>query len=188
MTVTIGIYHSHGRCVKCERMEEMARSVAASFPGQVEIVLTPIDQAPPQLGVIMPPTMAVDGRLLSVGRLPNKQELARTVADALGGREPQAADEPEASAFGHGRALAEGDRVYICAEDFADDQGCEPMLLFWYVDEGDTISEGQELAEVESAKAVFVIESPIDGVFEQALVEPGQSIEPGQRLARLAPE
>ncbi|MGC9317814.1 MAG: biotin/lipoyl-containing protein [Armatimonadota bacterium] len=185
MAVTISIYHAPRRCAKCERMEEMAREVAASFPGRVEIVLTPVDEAPAELGVIMPPSMAVEGQLVAVGRLPNKQDVAATVAEALGGEQPTGAAGPGGSAFGHGRAVVEGERVYVCAEDFSDRSGCQPMLLFWYVDEGDAVEEGQELAEVESAKAVFVIESPSDGVLEEILVTEGQTIEPNQRLAAL---
>jgi biotin carboxyl carrier protein len=187
MTVTIYIYHSAGRCVKCRRMEEIAREVSESFPGRVEVVLQPIDQAPPELGVVMPPTMAVEDTPVAVGRMPNKQDVADHVAELLGSRDEAVAPETEASEFGQGRAVVEGDRVFVCAEDFTGDEGCEPMLLFWYAEEGEAVTEGQELAEIESAKAVFVLQSPAAGVLEQVLVEAGGTIEPNQRLAVLRP-
>jgi biotin carboxyl carrier protein len=186
MAVTISIYHAPGRCVKCERMEEIAGSVADSFPGRVEIALTPIDEAPPELGVIMPPTMTVDGRLVAVGRLPNKQDVAGTVAELLSEDEPEATSAGEGSAFAHGQMVIDDGRIFICAGDFEEEPGCEPMLLFWYVDEGDAVTEGQELAEVESAKAVYVIESPIDATVESILVGAGGTIQPAQRLAELS--
>ncbi len=50
------------------------------FPGQVEIALRPIDDAPTELAVLMPPATAVDDQLMAVGGLPNKQQVAATVA------------------------------------------------------------------------------------------------------------
>ncbi|PIX46515.1 MAG: branched-chain alpha-keto acid dehydrogenase subunit E2, partial [Armatimonadetes bacterium CG_4_8_14_3_um_filter_66_20] len=46
--------------------------------------------------------------------------------------------------------------VDVRAEKF-DERGCEPMLLFWYPEVGDHVEEGQDLCEIETAKAAFVI-------------------------------
>ncbi|MEI6501820.1 MAG: lipoyl domain-containing protein [Armatimonadota bacterium] len=70
-------------------------------------------------------------------------------------------------------------------DEFDESMGCEPMLLFWYVNEGDAIVEGQDLCEIESAKAVVVITAPADAVLEEILVRESEAVGSGQLLARL---
>lgn len=185
--VKITIVHAPKRCPKCERTEQIARQVAAQFPGLVDIQLLSIEAVPPELGVVMPPTVLVDDVIVSGGAIPRKSALLAAVSASIGGARPRPSGATDPSAFGHGRAAMEGDLVYVCAEDFPEDTGCEPMMLFWHVDEGERVAKGQELAEIESAKAVFVIESPVAGTLEAILVREGQRIEPNQRLAEIKP-
>jgi len=49
------------------------------------------------------------------------------------------------------------------------------------------VEKGQELAEVESAKAVFVIESPVAGTIQEILVHEGETVHSQQRLASIKP-
>ena len=74
--------------------------------------------------------------------------------------------------------------VEVRAEEF-DEAGCEPMLLFWYVEEGDPVAEGQELCEVESAKAAFVLTAPAAGMLAEILVRESEPVGSGQLLGRI---
>ena len=80
--------------------------------------------------------------------------------------------------------MSEGKLVDIRAQEF-DDRGCEPMLLFWYGDVGDAVAEGQDLCEIETAKAVFVIQAPAGGTLAEILVAEGEPVESGQVLGRV---
>jgi pyruvate/2-oxoglutarate dehydrogenase complex dihydrolipoamide acyltransferase (E2) component len=70
------------------------------------------------------------------------------------------------------------------AEEF-DERGCEPILLFWYVEEGDAVGEGQELCEIESAKAAFVLTSPAAGTLAEICVHETEPVGSGQLLGRI---
>lgn len=69
----------------------------------------------------------------------------------------------------------------VRAEAF-DESGCEPMLLFWYVDVGAEVSEGQDLCEIETAKAVFVVTAPATGVLRRVDVREGDAVASEQLL------
>lgn len=73
----------------------------------------------------------------------------------------------------------------VRAPQYDRDSGCEPMLLFWYVEPGDTVVEGQDLCEIETAKAVVVITAPCAGVLEEVAVGESQPVESEQLLARI---
>ena len=83
--------------------------------------------------------------------------------------------------------MSDGQLVEIRAEKF-DDAGCEPMLLFWYVEAGDRVAEGQELCEVETAKAVFVLTAPAAGILREVCVTEGGAVESEQVLGRIETE
>lgn len=77
--------------------------------------------------------------------------------------------------------------VDILAEDQPEEEqhSCEAMLLFWYAEEGDEVGEGDDLAEIETAKAVVVVQAPAAGILREILVREGDAVEPAQRLAVL---
>ncbi len=56
-----------------------------------------------------------------------------------------------------------------------------------YVDVGDTVRKGQVVCIVEAMKLMNQIESDVDGVVTEILVENGQPVQFGQDLFRLAP-
>ena len=47
------------------------------------------------------------------------------------------------------------------------------------------IKEAQEMAEIESAKAVLIVKAPATGVVSEILVHEGDAVNPGQKLAVL---
>lgn len=77
--------------------------------------------------------------------------------------------------------------IEICGQEYDESMGCEPMVLFWYAEEGSDVVEGQDLCEIESAKAVVVITAPATGKLTEILVKETESVASGQLLARLQP-
>lgn len=55
-------------------------------------------------------------------------------------------------------------------------------LSRWLVKEGDSVTKGQELAEIESEKSVLMVEAPADGVLSSIVSEPGQEYDIGAVL------
>lgn len=62
----------------------------------------------------------------------------------------------------------------------------EGLLSEWLVAVGDTVTEGQPIATVETEKVDAEIEAPADGVVAELLVEPGTDVEVGSVIARLS--
>ncbi len=50
-------------------------------------------------------------------------------------------------------------------------------IVQWYVAEGDTVTEGQPICEVEAAKAVFDVEAPASGVLARIVVKAEETAE-----------
>lgn len=61
----------------------------------------------------------------------------------------------------------------------------EINLVEWKVSTGENVKQGTEMAEVETMKSTFALEAPADGQVEEVLVEPGDSVEVGQKLAKI---
>lgn len=64
----------------------------------------------------------------------------------------------------------------------------EAVLVEWYKAEGDSISEDEAIAEVETDKANSDIVSPESGIIRELLVEAGATVAPGQVVARIDPQ
>lgn len=62
----------------------------------------------------------------------------------------------------------------------------EGRLISWLVEEGDQISEGQEVAEVETNKLDGAVESPLAGVLRRRVAQPGDIVPVGGLLGVLA--
>lgn len=55
----------------------------------------------------------------------------------------------------------------------------------WLVKVGDSVSVDQPLMEIETDKVAVEVPSPVAGVLEEALVKEGDSVEPGQVVAKI---
>ncbi|RJX46842.1 biotin/lipoyl-containing protein [Halonotius pteroides] len=62
----------------------------------------------------------------------------------------------------------------------------EAEIVSWLVDPGETVSEDQPLAEVETDKAVVEVPSPVDGTVEELLAEPGEVVPVGTVIVTFA--
>ncbi|MFD7560250.1 biotin/lipoyl-containing protein, partial [Streptomyces sp. NPDC059835] len=56
----------------------------------------------------------------------------------------------------------------------------EAEILKWYVQPGDTVTDGQVVCEVETAKAAVELPIPFDGVVHALLFEEGVTVDVGQ--------
>ncbi len=59
----------------------------------------------------------------------------------------------------------------------------EINLIDWKVEVGDEVAEGAEVAEVETMKSTFAVESPATGKIKEIFAEPGDVVEVDQPLA-----
>lgn len=59
----------------------------------------------------------------------------------------------------------------------------EGTLLQWLKTEGDTVTQGEIVAEIESAKAVLEVEAPVSGVLSKILLAEGESAEVNSDIA-----
>jgi len=62
-------------CAKCNKLEAMVRSVADKLGVSYEIMHVCDINAIVQYGVMTPPALAIDGRIVVTGRLPSEAEL-----------------------------------------------------------------------------------------------------------------
>ncbi|MGP1274300.1 MAG: biotin/lipoyl-containing protein, partial [Caulobacterales bacterium] len=85
----------------------------------------------------------------------------------------------EKPASGSGGSLTEA-KVPVMGESVA-----EGTVGNWLVKVGDSVSVDQPLMEIETDKVAVEVPSPVAGVLEEALVKEGDSVEPGQVVAKI---
>ena len=59
-------------------------------------------------------------------------------------------------------------------------------VVAWHVAEGETVSEGQVVADIETEKVEIELESPCDGVVAKILVEEDDTVDVGTVLMIVA--
>jgi pyruvate/2-oxoglutarate dehydrogenase complex dihydrolipoamide acyltransferase (E2) component len=68
-------------------------------------------------------------------------------------------------------------------------QGAEEITVgAWSKKQGEHVAEGETLMEVHTDKVNAEIPSPVSGKVEQLLLHVGDSVKPGQPIARILPE
>jgi len=61
----------------------------------------------------------------------------------------------------------------------------ETLLNLWYVEEGEAVREGDDLAELVTDKAAFNLPAPEDCRVVKLLVKEGAAVKPGDTLAEV---
>lgn len=182
--LTVTIVHRPGDAEQVALVRRVIDELNASLPTPLEMAAMPPEEAPVQFGRIAPPAVICGDLVLTAGapivasRL--RQLLLRAMQQA--GVEADVPDDGPEHPF---RVVTEGALAHVEAEPYMTTEGCEPLLLFWHVEEGEAVVEGQELAEVETAKAVFVLECPATGVLQAIHAPAGAPVTPGLRLATI---
>lgn len=69
-------------------------------------------------------------------------------------------------------------------QDFLGEEG-DGELVEWLVDDGDSVSVDQEIAQIETAKVTVALLSPASGVIS-LITEAGSTVEHGEVVARIA--
>lgn len=70
--------------------------------------------------------------------------------------------------------------VVMPALEMAQETG---KLISWLKKEGDTVTKGQPLLEIETDKAVMEVDSPADGILAGIKIEPGADVPVGETIA-----
>lgn len=68
--------------------------------------------------------------------------------------------------------------VYIPEEAKPDEKDVKVQISQWLFKLGDTIKKGEELVEICTDKAVYVITAPVSGILNKVIVEEGQFFSP----------
>ncbi len=71
-------------------------------------------------------------------------------------------------------------KVPEIGDDFKD-----AVIVEWFVKEGDSVKEGQDLVELVTDKASFVVPSPVNGVVKAIVKEKGQLLGDDMTLAEI---
>lgn len=83
--IEVKIFGSDPPCAKCKKAEEAARKAAEAYPGQVSVEkLSALSPEGLRLGILSTPVVAVDGKIVARGSVPDVKELRTKYADALG--------------------------------------------------------------------------------------------------------
>lgn len=61
----------------------------------------------------------------------------------------------------------------------------EVTLVEWKVEPGTRVTEGLEVAEVETMKTSFSVEAPADGIVKELSLQEGDKAKIGEAIARL---
>lgn len=61
-------------------------------------------------------------------------------------------------------------------------------IIEWFVSEGDTVEKGQDLVEIEAAKASFTITAPESGVIKSIVAKEDENVPVGAIIATLETE
>ena len=64
----------------------------------------------------------------------------------------------------------------------------EATINYWYFEEGDTVEEGADLAEVTSEEGTFKITAPISGILGEVYFSEGETVSVGEILCEIEQE
>lgn len=76
-------------------------------------------------------------------------------------------------------------RYEVKLPDLGDEAADEATVSYWLVEEGDEVSESDDLVEMTTDKAAFSVPAPKSGVLLEKLVEEGEDIAVGDVLCVL---
>ncbi len=65
------------------------------------------------------------------------------------------------------------------------DESAYGTIISWVVEEGSEVSEGQELLEIETDKAILSINSPVKGIIREIFKGEGAIVQSGEDLAEI---
>jgi len=63
-----------------------------------------------------------------------------------------------------------------------EDSAEEGEISFWYIEEGESVKEGEDLVEVITDKAAYTIPAPSGGMLKKVLKDEGDRVKPGDDI------
>lgn len=82
--IRVKVFGSTPPCAKCKEVEKRARNVARKYPGEVAVAkLDALSEEGDKYGVMMTPTVVINGRVISVGKVISEDELDRAIKREL---------------------------------------------------------------------------------------------------------
>jgi pyruvate/2-oxoglutarate dehydrogenase complex dihydrolipoamide acyltransferase (E2) component len=76
-------------------------------------------------------------------------------------------------------------RYEVKLPDLGEDAASEATVSYWLVEEGDEVSESDDLVEMTTDKAAFSVPSPKSGILLEKLVEEGEDVSVGDVICVL---
>lgn len=73
----------------------------------------------------------------------------------------------------------------VVLPDLGDDAGDEATVSFWQVDEDEAVEKGDDLVEMSTDKASFLVPSPVTGVLREIVEDEGARAAVGDVLCRI---
>ena len=73
----------------------------------------------------------------------------------------------------------------VTLPELGEDADDAAEVSFWYVDEGQTVQEGDDLVEMVTDKAAFTVPAPVSGTVEEIVAQEGDKVEVGQVMATI---
>lgn len=89
------------------------------------------------------------------------------------------------------KSIIEGKKIIMAFTFKLPDVGegmAEGEIVSWLVSEGDTVEEGDSIAEIQNDKSVEELASPVDGTIKKFLVEPGTVASVGDPIVEIDAE
>ena len=74
-------------------------------------------------------------------------------------------------------------RIEVTVPDPGEDGPKEASVSFWMFEQGDRVSEGEDLVELVTDKASYTVAAPLGGRLVEVLVAEGDKVSPGDVLA-----
>jgi len=63
-----------------------------------------------------------------------------------------------------------------------DESAEEGEVSFWYIEEGESVKEGEDLLEVITDKAAYTVPAPTGGTLKKVLKGEGDKVQPGDQI------
>ncbi|MCX8065461.1 MAG: lipoyl domain-containing protein [Candidatus Hydrogenedentes bacterium] len=73
-------------------------------------------------------------------------------------------------------------KVFLPSEVVPDAPDINIQLTQWLCKTGDYVVQGDDIAEVTTDKAVYIVTSPVSGIIDKILVEEGNYLDPRQPI------
>lgn len=84
--VKVKVFGTTPPCAKCKEMEKRAQNIAMRYPGKVEVAkFDALSEEGDRYGIMSSPTVVVNDKVISIGKLITEEELEKIVEKEMEG-------------------------------------------------------------------------------------------------------